>query len=164
VNRNFNFSVNMHTSPGLPALDPQTAASLALIRNLQPAMVQPMLQNAIESGWLPVASENADSGTTFGWITFSPRTPSVETCTVRMTKDHQLASVECPLFSLRELKYGAAGAFKLTPPAWPEMPVVEHETFEASVLFRMMAALSRVFIDDAPSATQAAQAAVPARQ
>jgi len=164
VKRNFNFSVNMHTNPGLPGLDPQTEASLALIRNLQPAMVQPMLENAIEAGWLPIASQRDDDGVTYRWITFSPRAPKVEMCMIRITQDHHLASIECPDFSLHRLKYGAADSFEPTPPTWPDLPIVEHEKFEASVLFRMMAAVSRVFFDETPSVVQSAQAADAARQ
>jgi hypothetical protein len=162
--RRFDFAAKMHTSPGLAELDPQTTATLALLRNMQPALVQPMLEEAIEKGWLPVASQQNDSDTRYGWITFSPRKPQVETCAIHVTKDHRLAAFDCPLFALRELKFGAAGAFELKPPAWPDLPVVEHEAFEASVMFRVMAAMSRVFLDDDSSNMKAAQAADAARQ
>ena len=164
VSRTFNFSANMHTSPGLATLDPQTEASIAVLRNLQPAMVRPMLENAIEQGWLPTAAQHEASGTTFGWITFSPRKPLIATCTVHITQDHHLAAVDCPLFTLRELKYGPEGAFQFDAPTWPDLPVVEHKAFEASVMFRLMAAVSRVFIDDSSPQVRAAQAADALRQ
>ncbi|MBA3313808.1 MAG: hypothetical protein H0T47_11030 [Planctomycetaceae bacterium] len=164
ISRKLDFAASFSSKPqAAVGSDAASDATTHLLRHLQPAMVRPLLQDYVNKGWLPVATQSDDAETTFGWIEFSARTPAVKEWQVRIAKDHHLASVESPQFSLRTLKYGPAGAFEVTPPAWPELPVVEHEKFEPSVMFRAMAALTKLWSDDEAPVTTTAQAVDAAR-
>ena len=68
------------------------------------------------------------------------RRPGFSRIEVRVSEEGKLLSATADRLSLENLRYGSEGSFALAPPTWPDLPVVEKDKPDPSLLFRLLAA------------------------
>jgi hypothetical protein len=158
VSKKLDFSASFSSgTPSASAAGSSGEAPFDVLQNMTPEMIRPMLKGYVNKGWLPIAAASDATGTTYGWIEFAARKPDIERWKIRVSKEHHLETIDGPAFALQRLKYGPLDAFEPSPPKWPNLPVVEHAKFDPAVMFRAMAAITRLWNDEAsPAAATAA--------
>lgn len=141
-----------------------TDTTLAMAKNLQPAAARPILDGYRLQGMLPAGTERVEERVTCRWLAFSARRPDVAVWSVSVNGDDRIVAASGPKFAIRGLRYGPTGSFDRRGPAWPDLPVVAHEQFEPSVLFQVLATVTKLWADEGPSDEASASAGAPERK
>ena len=72
------------------------------------------------------------------------RKPSVNNFRMIQDASGQLVKMEFPEIQLTDMQYGSAESVKLTPPAWPEKQVKQHDQLDIALFFRVFSVLSQL--------------------
>jgi tetratricopeptide (TPR) repeat protein len=72
------------------------------------------------------------------------RKPGIEYFKLVQGPTGKLAKLEFPEIQLTDLQYGTADSVKLSPPAWPQKQVRNHEQMDISLFFQVFSVLSQL--------------------
>jgi hypothetical protein len=138
-------------------LDLKASASFDLLRQAQQrtldspllsseAGIQSILDRQLARGGYMLAPLDDDRGATrYAWKTPLGKEPGCDTMSFIVAPDGRLTSLSTERVTCHGLRYGASGSFELSPPAWPDLPVVEHDQMDASIGMRMLTAAVSLF-------------------
>ncbi len=97
-------------------------------------------------GNFPCPSYKENGRTILPWLIVDPMTCHVDVLKVALSEgcisvQHLLEGGQCHLQA--GLRYGQSGAFRLSPPAWPDLPVESHAEFDVAALLRLYGCLEK---------------------
>jgi hypothetical protein len=139
---NFNFNFNMKPNrTGL--MGESLKALLAPALQSDDEWVTRMMTHVNRQGQflLPRRSEQLDE---FAWLAPQVDKPTSDRFVLR-SNDQQIESVTFDKLKVEVVQMGAADRMKLSPPAWPDLPVVNKEKIELPELMAVMTNLTQVF-------------------
>ena len=80
----------------------------------------------------------------------------IERCELQISPAERTLAFRSRLVESTRLRHGPAAAFELTPPAWPDLPVVEKESADISIIAHALSAMGELFSSSAPVAAKPA--------
>jgi hypothetical protein len=98
-----------------------------------------LLNSLIRRGWFPLPPAKGAGGTRYEWIGVHPNAVDFHRLTATTSADGRLTFHAGPVDGM--LRYGPEGAFELSPPVWPDLPIITKTQLDPSVMFRAMAAI-----------------------
>jgi len=85
------------------------------------------------------------NGNSFCWVLPKPGQPQSHRLQYHISSSGELRWLKADRLTCTDLRYGPVDSFDFSPPAWPQLPVVQQEKMDASALFRMFAVAATVF-------------------
>jgi hypothetical protein len=96
------------------------------------------------------------------WLTLlhpQARKPMPERSQLHFAADGALTHVEMGRFTFENLRYGRSDTITLSPPRWPDLPVVTRDEMDPASFFRLFGAAYSLFASK-PTSTAARPASI----
>lgn len=149
---NLNFGDTMRTVPqaNQPFFDTVSRAGAAGIAQA--------LGHVHRMGWFVESVEEKEGQLSMRVMRLGAGPRKIERCELQVSPAQRTIGFRSRLVESTRLKHGPAAAFELTPPAWPDLPVVEKESADVSIIGHALSAVGELFSASAPVAAKPADA------
>jgi hypothetical protein len=132
----FSFNLNVVSSMDALLASGQSLASSPLLAS--PVAIRNLIEHYAKKGWLPAPPENSSRGTIYRWVRAEPRSPKMAVIELLITPSGDIGWLRTPTLNVESFRHGPSGSFRLSPPAWPSLPVVRSDKVDPTVFFRIM--------------------------
>jgi hypothetical protein len=102
----------------------------------------------LAKGWFPAGVVEEDGARRLEWSRPEADEPGRNSVSIHIDREGRIDRLQSSDGQLVQLRYGPAGAFERTPPAWPDLPVVRQDKMDPAVFLRVLAAAMSLFSSD----------------